>query len=162
MRHYKCRTCSSEYHAAQELCEDCYNRESQRHLGHDFARMAIRRVTDMPDDLEAQLQNSWRCAFPGCGFGKYWRHGLILHYECTIRRRGTTLTSTVTGPQVDWQHKHPEGVLCVGDAVIEFCRKMAPSNCTKTAIMRMRLKDPPNATPIKCNICMKGLWLLQF
>lgn len=67
------------------------------------------------------------------------------------------LTDTVTGPQVEWQHKHSDAVLCIGDAVADFLRQAVPAACAKTALQRMLLKDPPNATKnMKCDICLKG------
>lgn len=74
-----------------------------------------------------------------------------------------TLTSTVTGPQLDWHHRHPEAVLCIGDAVADHFRTIVPLGCDKTAISRMRLKDPPNAVDnMKCDICIKGSLPLSF
>lgn len=149
---YKCRTCQSEYQAAPEVCEECHNRNSQKHAGHDWARLTCVPSTDIPDDREIQLQNWWRCAFPGCGLGMCMNTSL--HILTSIIQ--TTLTDTVTGPQVEWQHKHPDAVICIGDAVADFQRQTVPLGCPKTALQRMRLKDPPNATNMKCDICLKG------
>lgn len=154
---YKCRTCISQYQAAQELCESCNNRGSQEHAGHDIGRLVIRRATDMPDDFDIQCQNCWRCAFPGCGHGMYRKplcYSALDTYSISLR---TTLTSIVTGPQLDWRHRHPEAVLSIGDALADRCRWIAPSECAKTELVRLRLKDPPNATDtLKCGICIKG------
>ena len=129
---YRCQTCMNEYHYAQEMCERCKNRESQTHAGHDIRRLVIRRVTDMPDDIDSQTDTWWRCATPGCGH--------------------------TTGPQIDWQHKHPEGILCIGDAMADRMRKTVPWSCVKTVTTdRQRLKDPPNATKMACDICMKAI-----
>lgn len=52
-----------------ELCGQCYAVNSQKHQGHEIAKLTIQRVTDMPDDQDVQLQNWWRCSFPACNLG---------------------------------------------------------------------------------------------
>ena len=64
----------AEYQYAQVHCENCYHTALKRHPGHDFARLYLQRTNDFPDDHDAQAENWWRCAFPGCGRGM----GLIL------------------------------------------------------------------------------------
>ena len=63
---YLCRTCQREYNSSMELCNECYKADSQNHQGHEFAKLMVQRVTDMPDDYDAQVSNWWRCNFPGC------------------------------------------------------------------------------------------------
>ena len=52
-----------------EVCEGCYAADSQRHQGHEFARLTLQRVTDVPDDEAVQINNWWRRNFPGCNLG---------------------------------------------------------------------------------------------
>ncbi len=63
---YLCRTCQRGFNSAMELCIACYTADSKNHQGHEFARLIVQRVTDMPDDYDVQVSNWWRCSFPGC------------------------------------------------------------------------------------------------
>ena len=72
------------------------------------------------------------------------------------------LTNVVSGPGVDWQHRHPEAMLCIGDALADSLRKSVPLGCDKTALKRFRLKDPPNNSGMGCDICSKGLLDCRF
>lgn len=128
---YLCRTCQREYNSSMELCTGCYAVESQKHQGHEFGRLIVQRVTDMPDDLQVQVKNWWRCSFPGCRL--------------------------VTGPSVEWLHIHAEARLCVGDAIIDQCRESAGQQCLKTFSYRSRFTDPANPTNMKCRVCLKAI-----
>ena len=66
---YTCRTCKLEYNDSMDICENCYPEESEKHAGHEMVRLAITRVTNMPDDKVVQLNNWWRCSSPGCNAG---------------------------------------------------------------------------------------------
>lgn len=145
---YLCRTCLREYNSSMELCVGCYTAESKKHHGHEFAQLMVQRATDMPDDQAAQLKNWWRCNFPGCNLGKY----------CPQSRLplDVSLTQTVTGPSVEWLHKHAEARLCLGDAMIDQCRENAGQQCLKTFSYRSRLTGPANPTNMKCQICLIG------
>ena len=66
---YLCRTCRREYDHSMEICEKCYQEDSEKHAGHEMGRLAITRVTNMPDDMIIQANNWWRCSSPGCNTG---------------------------------------------------------------------------------------------
>ena len=67
---YLCRPCKQTYNSSFEICEQCYASEQANHPGHQFSRLAITRVTNMPDSADTQLTNWWRCAAPGCNLGR--------------------------------------------------------------------------------------------
>lgn len=143
-----CRTCKREYNSDTGLCNGCYAADSPKHQGHEFARCMIQRVTDMPDDKDIQLSHWWRCNFPGCDLSTCYPH-----YRSPLR---ISLTVTVTGPSMEWLHKHAESRLCMGDALIDHCRNSASQQCLKTFPYRSRLTEPADPTKMKCNICFKG------
>ncbi len=144
---YLCRTCHREYNSSMELCDDCYAVDLQKHQGHEYAQLKIERVTDMPDDLLAQVNNWWRCSFPGCNLG-----GCFSSISVGL---AISLNSSVTGPSIEFQHKHPEARLCLGDALIDSCRQSTGLGCIKTFSYRNRLTEPANPTNMKCNVCVK-------
>lgn len=132
-----------------ELCEGCYAADSQKHPGHEFARLMAQRVTDMPDDLQAQINNWWRCNFPGC-------KGMFLSPIAVARfPSDLSLTDPVTGPTIEWLHRHAEARLCMGDALIDNARQNTGQSCLKTFSYRNRVPDSANPTKMTCIICLK-------
>ena len=148
---YRCRTCLREYNASMELCEGCYAADSQKHPGHEFARLMTQRVTDMPDDAEAQINNWWRCNFPGCNLGMFLSPIAVPRFPPDL-----SLTDPVTGPTLEWLHRHAEARLCMGDALIDSARETAGQLCLKTFSYRNRVPDSANPTNMTCKICLKG------
>ena len=144
---YLCRTCSREYNSSMELCRGCHTADSSKHHGHEIAQLIIQRTTDMPDDKDIQLKNWWRCSFPGCNLGIFLR---LKYLPLDV-----SLTNVVTGPSVEWLHKHAEAQLCMGDALLDFMRESAGQNCVKTYSYRSRLAEPANPTGRICKICYK-------
>lgn len=67
----------------------------------------------------------------------------------------TLLTETVTGPSIEWMHRHTEARLCLGDALIDHCHQNVPRTCAKTLSYRRRLIEPANSTTMACYMCQK-------
>lgn len=145
---YLCRTCSREYNHSTEICGRCYAAESQKHQSHEFAKLMVQRVTDLADDPDVQIKNWWRCTFPGCNLGR--------PSDPSYMPFSDSLTDVVTGPSIEWLHRHTEARLCLGDALMDFCRVNSSHQCFKTFSYRSRLTEPSNSTSIKCGVCRKG------
>ena len=77
------------------------------------------------------------------------------------RIAGKLLIGIEPGPIIDWQHRHPDGILNVGEAMLDWYRKTVPNQCLKIAVGRMRQQDPPNATEMKCDLCSRGTCCLS-
>ena len=63
--------------------------------------------------------------------------------------------NAVTGPSVEWLHKHAEARLCLGDALLDSCRENAGQQCVKTFSYRSRLPEPVDPTNLQCKVCSK-------
>ena len=63
--------------------------------------------------------------------------------------------NAVTGPSVEWLHRHTEARLCLGDALLDSCRENAGQSCIKTFSYRSRLPEPVNPTSMECKVCSK-------
>lgn len=63
--------------------------------------------------------------------------------------------NAVTGPSVEWLHRHTEARLCLGDALLDSCRENAGQQCVKTFSYRSRLPEPVNPTNMECKVCSK-------
>ena len=63
--------------------------------------------------------------------------------------------NAVTGPSVEWLHRHTEARLCLGDALLDFFHESTGQQCVKTFSYRSRLPEPVNPTNMKCKVCSK-------